>query len=126
MIFQQFRHEQGGCLSYLIGCSQRQVCAVVDPQFDIDMYVRYASEHRMRITHILETHSHADHLSGAKKLAKATSAPVYFHESVKAAYPVTGIKDGQELTVGNIVLKILHTPGHTQDSMSILVTDTTR
>ncbi len=126
MIFQQFRHEQGGCLSYLIGCSQRQVCAVIDPQVDIDPYLRYAADHRMKITHILETHSHADHLSGAKKLAETTGAPVYFHESVKASYPVTGIKDGQEMTVGNILFKILHTPGHTQDSMSILVTDTAR
>jgi len=126
MIFQQFRHEQGGCLSYIVGCTQRQVCLVIDPQLDIDQYVRYASDHRMKITHILETHSHADHLSGAKKLAAATGAPVYFYESVKTAFPVTGVKDGQEIAVGNILLKILHTPGHTQDSISILVSDTTR
>jgi glyoxylase-like metal-dependent hydrolase (beta-lactamase superfamily II)/rhodanese-related sulfurtransferase len=126
MIFQQFRHEEGGCLSYLIGCTQRHVCAVIDAQHDPELYVRYASDHGMKITHIFETHAQADHLSGARKLSQATGAPVYFHESVKAAYPVEKVRDGSEIAIGNILLKILYTPGHTADSISILVIDTTR
>ena len=126
MIFQQFRHEQGGCLSYLIGCTQKQVCAVIDPQLEIGQYVTYASNHTMRITHIFETHAQADHLSGAKKLSEATGAPIHFHESVEAAFPVKKLKDGDELRIGNILLKVLYTPGHTKDSVSILVSDTTR
>jgi glyoxylase-like metal-dependent hydrolase (beta-lactamase superfamily II)/rhodanese-related sulfurtransferase len=126
MIFQQFRHEQGGCLSYLIGCTQQQVCAIIDPQFEIEPYLRYAKDHTMRVTHIFETHAQADHLSGAKKLSEVTSAPVHYHESAEASFPVVRLKDGQELSIGNIRLKILHTPGHTTDSISILVSDTVR
>ena len=126
MIFQQFRHEQGGCLSYIIGCTQRQVCAVIDPQFDIEQYVSYAQSHAMKVVHIFETHAQADHISGAKKLYETTGAPVHYHESVQAGYPVDRVRDGQEIVVGNILLKVMHTPGHTSDSVSILVTDTTR
>jgi hydroxyacylglutathione hydrolase len=126
MIFQQFRHEEGGCLSYIVGCTQKNVCAVVDPQFDTEQYLRYAGRHGMNITHIFETHAQADHISGAKNLSEATGAPVHYHESAQAGYPIDRVKDGQEISVGNIRLKVLHTPGHTADSVSILVTDTTR
>jgi hydroxyacylglutathione hydrolase len=126
MIFQQFRHEEGGCLSYLVGCTRAEVCAVVDPQYDIVPYIRYAADHRMKITHIFETHAQADHISGAKKLADATGAGIHYHESAETGFPVTRVKDGDVIAVGNIRLKILHTPGHTSDSVSIVVTDTTR
>ena len=99
MIFQQFRHEQGGCLSYLIGCAQKEVCAVIDPQYDTDQYLAYAEAHELRITHIFETHAQADHLSGAKKLSGATEAPVHFHESTQAKFPIVRLKDGQETVV---------------------------
>jgi hydroxyacylglutathione hydrolase len=126
MIFKQFQHEEGACLSYILGCTTKNVCAVVDPQLDIDPYLEYAEGKRMEITHVLETHAQADHLSGAKRLSDVTNAPVYFHESAKAAFSIRKVRDGETLDVGNIRLKILHTPGHTPDSMSILVTDTTR
>jgi glyoxylase-like metal-dependent hydrolase (beta-lactamase superfamily II)/rhodanese-related sulfurtransferase len=126
MIFQQFRHEEGGCLSYLIGCTQRQVCAVIDSHLDIEPYVQYARSHAMKITHIFETHAQADHLSGAKKLSDLTGAPVYFYESAQAGFPIKKLKDGEEIIIGNIVFKVLHTPGHTADSVSLLVSDTTR
>jgi len=126
MIFQQFRHEEGGCLSYLIGCTQKQVCAVVDPQIQIDTYLNYASAHNMTITHIFESHAQADHLSGAKSLSEKTGAPVHFHESAETAYPISRVNDGDEIRVGNVMFRVLHTPGHTSDSISLLVTDTTR
>jgi hydroxyacylglutathione hydrolase len=127
MIFQQFRHEEGACLSYLIGCTQKQVCAIVDPQLAaVDTYLHYAAKNGMRITHIFETHAQADHLSGAKILAEQAGAPVHYHESAKAAFPVERVKDGDRITVGNIILTVMHTPGHTSDSVSYLVTDTTR
>jgi hydroxyacylglutathione hydrolase len=126
MIFQQFRHEDGGCLSYLVGCTRAGACAVVDPQYDVAPYVRYASDHKLKITHIFETHAQADHISGAKKLADATGAPVHYHESAETAFPVVRVKDGDVIVLGNIRLKILHTPGHTSDSVSIAVTDTVR
>lgn len=126
MIFQQFRHEQGACLSYLVGCTQKQVCAVFEPQLDVDQYIKYADGHGMRITHIFETHAQADHLSGAKRLSDSTGAPVCYHESAKAAFPIKGLKDGDEISVGNIILRVLHTPGHTPDSVCFLISDTTR
>ena len=126
MLFQQFRHEEGHCLSYLLACTRKQVCAVIDSQLDIEPYLKFASERNLKITHIFETHSQADHLSGAKKLAEATGAQVFFHDSVKANFPVTKVKDGDEITLGRIGLKVLHTPGHTPDSVCFLVTDTTR
>jgi hydroxyacylglutathione hydrolase len=126
VIFQQFRHEEGGCLSYVVGCSSRHVCAVIDPQHEVEPYLKYAADHGMTITHIFETHAQADHLSGSKRLSAASGASVYFHESAKAGFPVKRVRDGEEIPVGNVLLKVLHTPGHTPDSISILVSDTTR
>jgi len=126
MIFRQLQHEEGACLSYILGCTTNAVCAVIEPQLDIEPYLEFARAKGMRITHIFETHAQADHLSGAMRLAHVTYAPVHYHESVNAAFPVTKLRDGQTVNVGNIQLKILHTPGHTPDSISIVVTDTTR
>ena len=126
MIFQQFRHEEGSCLSYLVGCTREGVCAVIDPQYDITPYVKYAGGHRMKITKIFETHAQADHISGAKRLADATGASVHYHESAQTNFPITKVRDGQVVQLGNVRLGILHTPGHTADSISITVTDLTR
>src|SRR5574341_995876 len=126
MLFQQFRHEEGHCLSYIIACTRKQVCAIIDSQLEIEPYLKFASERNLNITHIFETHSQSDHLSGAKKLAEATGAEVFFHDSVKANFPVNKVMDGDEIQLGRISLKILHTPGHTPDSICLLVTDTTR
>ena len=126
MIFKQYQHEEGNCLSYLIGCTKRQVAAVIDAQYNIEPYVQFAKEKNSRITHIFETHAQADHISGAKKLADATRATLYFHSSAQSTFPFQKLNDGDVISVGNIQLKIFHTPGHTKDSVSILVTDTTR
>lgn len=126
MIFKQFQHEEGACLSYILGCTAKKVCAVVEPQLNIEPYLDFARAKGMQITHIFETHAQADHLSGAKRLAEVTKAPVHYHESATAAFPVSRVRDGDTINVGNIELKILHTPGHTSDSVSIVVTDTTR
>src|SRR5262249_10168919 len=80
----------------------------------------------MRITHIFETHVQADHLSGARRLAAATGAPVIFHKAAPVDFDHVDIQDGERIEMGNVSLSILHTPGHTPDSVSILVTDKTR
>jgi len=126
MIFEQFKHERGGCLSYLIGCTQARECAVIDPQYDPEPYTSYAKQHDLRITHVFETHAQADHISGSRRLGETTGALLHVHESAEPAFRVDKMKDGDELKLGNILLKILHTPGHTADSVSILVSDTTR
>ena len=126
MLFKQFQHEEGACLSYILGCTRTGQAAVVDAQYHIQPYIDYLADHQLTVTHIFETHSQADHLSGAARLADAAHAPVYFHESVDANFPVRRLKDGEEVSIGNVRVKIIHTPGHTPDSISMLVTDTTR
>jgi len=98
----------------------------VDPQLEIEPYLEAAGQKSMRITHIIETHVQADHPSGARRLASVTQAPVFFHESAPVDFPHVDLRDGERLDMGNVSLSILHTPGHTPDSLSILVTDKTR
>jgi hydroxyacylglutathione hydrolase len=99
---------------------------VVDPQPEIEPYIEAAAQKAMRITHIFETHVQADHVSGARRLAAATRAPVFFHESAEVRFPHGDLEDGEEHDMGNVRITILHTPGHTPDSISILVTDRSR
>jgi glyoxylase-like metal-dependent hydrolase (beta-lactamase superfamily II) len=98
----------------------------VDPQLEIEPYLEAAAQKSMRITHVFETHVQADHLSGARRLAAVTGAPVLLHESVEAQFPHVGVADGEEHDLGNVRVTILHTPGHTPESISLLVTDRTR
>jgi len=99
---------------------------VVDPQQDIEPYLQAAAEKGMRITHILETHVQADHVSGARELAATTGAAILLHEAAGAHFPYVALADGDEHEAGNVRLTILHTPGHTPESVSVLVTDRSR
>jgi glyoxylase-like metal-dependent hydrolase (beta-lactamase superfamily II) len=98
----------------------------VDPQLEIEPYLDAAAEQSMRVTHIIETHVQADHLSEALRLAAVTGAPVFFHESAPVMFPHAALTDGDEREMGNVQLTFLHTPGHTPDGVSIVVTDRTR
>jgi hydroxyacylglutathione hydrolase len=99
---------------------------VVDPQLEIEPYLETAAATGMRITHIFETHVQADHLSGARRLAAATGAPILYHEAAEVAFPHVDLAEGQEHELGNVWVSVLHTPGHTFDSVCLLVTDRTR
>jgi len=99
---------------------------VVDPQQEIEPYLEAAAQKSMRITHIIETHVQADHVSGARRLAEVTRASILFHKSAPVEFPHVGLEDGEERELGNVRLTILHTPGHTPDGISIIVTDRTR
>jgi hydroxyacylglutathione hydrolase len=98
----------------------------VDPQLDIEPYLEAAEQKSMAITHIFETHVQADHLSGARRLAAATGAPILYHESADVRFPHVDVEDGEEHELGNVRVRVLHTPGHTPDSVCLLVTDLTR
>src|SRR6266511_5432710 len=127
MIFPQIVNEETGCLSYLIGCAQAGRAAVVDPARDrVDEYVALARRKGLVITDIFETHVHADHVSGNQALAGKCGARIRIHPAAEAAYPHTPVEDGNEVSIGAVSLKILHTPGHTPDSISLLVTDLSR
>lgn len=127
MIFQQLLNEESGCLSYLIGCAQAGEAVVVDPGRDrVGEYVRLARKKGLKITGILETHTHADHISGNRDLAAATKARIMVHRAAGAAFDHEALDDARDLRIGNVDLKILHTPGHTPDSICVLVTDRSR
>ena len=127
MIFHQLLNEESGCLSYLIGCGEAGQAVVVDPGRDrVDEYVRLARKKGLRIVRIFETHTHADHISGNRDLAAVTRAPIVLHRSSEAVFEHENVQDGDEITVGNVLLKVLHTPGHTHDSLCLLVTDGAR
>jgi hydroxyacylglutathione hydrolase len=122
MYFQQFYL---GCLShasYLIGSGG--IAAVVDPQRDVGIYIEDAVRNGLKIEHVIETHLHADFISGHGELAAMTGASIYLGAEAGAKFPHVAVKDGDELRFGNCVLRFLETPGHTTESISILVTDT--
>jgi glyoxylase-like metal-dependent hydrolase (beta-lactamase superfamily II) len=98
----------------------------VDPQPEIEPYVEAAAQKSMRITHIFETHVQADHVSGARRLAAVTGAPILVHASAPVRFPHVPLTDGEEHELGNVRVTVLHTPGHTPDSVCLVVTDRTR
>jgi hydroxyacylglutathione hydrolase len=132
MILKRFYDEKLAQASYLIGCAATGDALVVDPNRDADTYVRVAEAEGVEITHITETHIHADFVSGARELAEHTGARLYLSdegdESWKygfaSQYDAVLLKDGDEFKVGNILIQAVHTPGHTPEHLSFLVTDT--
>jgi hydroxyacylglutathione hydrolase len=127
MIFQQILNEETGCLSYLIGCSQAGRAAVIDPGRDrVDDYLALARRKGLTVTDILETHVHADHVSGNQALAGKSGATIRIHPAADVAYPSSPLEDGSNLVIGSVRLTALHTPGHTPDSVSLLITDLSR
>lgn len=126
MILRSFRHSDPVALSYLFGCGGRALCAVVDPVGAVEPYLQAAQETGMRIRFVIDTHLHADHCSAGRDLAAAAGADYVLHEGAEVAYPVKGVGDGEQLPLGNVVVDVLHTPGHTPEHICLLVTDRTR
>ncbi len=121
MYFQQFFLSCLAQASYFIG--SEGVAAVVDPQRDVDIYLREAEEHGFTIRYVIETHLHADFVSGHSELAARTGAQIYLGARAHAGFPHQGVRDGDELLVGKCRLSFLETPGHTLESISIVVHD---
>lgn len=127
MIFKPFHYDATGCAAYLFGCGGVGVCAVVDPQEqDIESYVRFAEAKKMRITHVFDTHVHADHRSGGRALAERVGANYCLHRSADVTFPFEPLDDGQIITLGNTIIRVLHTPGHTPESICLVVSDLRR
>lgn len=126
MILRQFLHADPVAISYLLGCGGQQAGAVVDPVGDLEPYLAAANETGMRILHVIDTHLHADHLSAGRRLAEATGATYVLFAEADAAGPFHGVRDRDRLTLGNVEIEILHTPGHTPEHISLLVSDRTR
>jgi hydroxyacylglutathione hydrolase len=122
-LFRQIIHEDLGCGSYLLGDTSAGVAAVVDPQWNIDPYLRLSRLHGARIEHVLETHNHADHVSGHGRLARATGAAIHIHALADADYPHDAIGDGWTLRLGAVEVEAIHTPGHRPEHASFAVSD---
>ncbi|HEY6562588.1 MAG TPA: MBL fold metallo-hydrolase [Polyangiaceae bacterium] len=127
MIFRPYYYFETGCAAYLFGCGTLAKCAVVDAQeSDIDGYAEFAAAKGMRITHAIDTHVHADHRSGGPALAKKVGASYCLHASADVSLTFEPLSDGQEIDLGNTRIKVLHTPGHTPESVCLVVTDLRR
>jgi len=126
MYFNQLSVPGMGCLSYAIGCPRSKAMAVIDPKRDVQEYLEIAREEGMQITHVFNTHVHADHVSGDQELRLATGAEIYIHESAPVEYAHQDLKEGDVFELGAAKIEVLHTPGHTPNSISLLVTDQVR
>ena len=127
MIFRQILHPETGCASYLFGCTSKGALAVVDPHLDhVEEYLTLAEQARAPIVAIVETHVQADHLSGALPLAERAGAHMYLHEAAEVDFPHRTVTDGDEIQLGNDYIRVLHTPGHSPDSICLLVGDRVR
>jgi hydroxyacylglutathione hydrolase len=126
MIFTQFVDDALGCASYLVGDPATGQAVVVDPAFAIEQYREEAVHREVRIVRTIETHTHADHLSGHGRLALEDGVPVSIHRAADAEYPHDPLEDGAEIALGDIVLRCIHTPGHRPEHCCLAVTDRTR
>jgi hydroxyacylglutathione hydrolase len=123
VIFKQFYLPCLAHASYLIGDEATGTAAVVDPQRDTDQYIQFASEHSLKIRHVFLTHLHADFVAGHLELRDRAGATIYLGATAKAGYAFTPLHDGDTLEFGRVRLKMLETPGHTPESVSIVVYD---
>lgn len=128
MFFRQIYEPGLAHASYMVGCQATGTVMVIDAKRDIDTYLEIAKQERLTITHVAETHIHADFLSGSREIAEATGAMLYLSDEGgdewKYEFDHVGLKDGDTFMVGNIKVDVVHTPGHTPEHISFLVTDT--
>jgi glyoxylase-like metal-dependent hydrolase (beta-lactamase superfamily II)/rhodanese-related sulfurtransferase len=126
MLFRQIIHEDLGCASYLVADRETGIAVVIDPQWEVEPYRRLARLHGVRIGHVLETHNHADHVSGHGRLVRQTGAVVHVHELAEAEYDHEPFTDGWKLTLGDLTVDAIHTPGHRPEHTCFLLSDAGR
>src|SRR4051794_23725876 len=126
MLFRQVVDDDLGCASYLVGDEDAGEAVVVDPAFRIEPYLEQAQRDGVRIVAVLETHNHADHLSGHGRFALEHGLPVHIHPGADPEYPFEALEDGTEVRVGEVVLRALHTPGHRPEHTAFAVVDRSR
>jgi glyoxylase-like metal-dependent hydrolase (beta-lactamase superfamily II)/rhodanese-related sulfurtransferase len=126
VLFAQILNDDLGCASYLVGCEEAGEAVVVDPPYAIDGVLVEADRLEVRIVRTIETHTHADHVSGHGRLGLEHHVPVSIHPAAQAEYPHDVLSDGGEVTVGNVTLRCIHTPGHRPEHCCLAVIDRTR
>ena len=126
MQFRQFVSDDLGCASYLIGDESSGEAVVVDPAYAIEQYLAEAEKRHVRITRVLETHTHADHVSGHGRLALEHGATISVHPAAEPEFDFEPLVDGQEISLGEVVIRVLHTPGHRPEHCCFAVVDGSR
>jgi glyoxylase-like metal-dependent hydrolase (beta-lactamase superfamily II)/rhodanese-related sulfurtransferase len=126
VIFRQITHDDLGCASYLVGDHSAGTAAVIDPRFEIDDYLELARYLSVSIDHVLETHNHADHVSGHGRLAAATGATIHLHGLANAEFEHEPFDDGFELQLGSLTVRALHAPGHRPEHTAFALVDSSR
>jgi hydroxyacylglutathione hydrolase len=126
MLFRQFVDDDLGCASYLIGDEDSGEAVVVDPAYEIERYLEQAEKDGVRLVRVLETHTHADHVSGHGRLALDHGLPVSIHPAAGPEYPFDPLEDGLELELGSVSIRVLHTPGHRPEHCCFEVIDRER
>ncbi len=121
MYFKQFLHDDLGCSSYLIASRESREAAVIDPHRDVQQYLDLAAERGYNIVAVIDTHLHADHVSGNRDLAAATGAHLYLYEEADTLFPFQPLQDGNVISLGQVDLRVVHTPGHRPEGLSLLV-----
>src|SRR5438105_12956337 len=127
MIFRPYYYDDFGCAAYLFGCGTLGKGTVVDARADdVEGYITFAAGKALRLTHVIDTHVHADHRSGGPELARRTGAQYCVHESADVTFPFTALHDADGIEVGNTRVTVVPTPGPAPDSVCLCVTDLTR
>jgi hydroxyacylglutathione hydrolase len=126
VLFQQFLNDDLGCAAYLVGDEQAGVAVVVDPPYYVEPVLAAAEHHDVRLVGVLETHTHADHLSGHGRLALEHDLPIRVHRDAEASFAHEPLDDGTEIEVGDVVLRTIHTPGHRPEHCCFAVIDRSR
>ncbi len=122
MLFEQLR--SGGCLSYLVGCEQTCAGVIVDPALELlDRYAALATEKGLRVRYVIDSHTHADHFSAARELARQPRARMVMHRLASARFADIRVDDGERLVIGELRIRLIHTPGHTDDSICLVLPD---
>jgi glyoxylase-like metal-dependent hydrolase (beta-lactamase superfamily II)/rhodanese-related sulfurtransferase len=122
MIFEQIA--TGGCRSYLVGCTDSCAAVLIDPEINqLDRYLGLAARDGLHVRYLVDTHTHADHFSATVELARRLAVPIVMHRASPAPFVDMRVDDGEMIAVGRLRLRVLHTPGHTQDSMCLAVED---
>jgi glyoxylase-like metal-dependent hydrolase (beta-lactamase superfamily II)/rhodanese-related sulfurtransferase len=126
MYFKQILNERCGCASYVVASRRTRDAAIIDPAIETEPYDALLRERDFRLLYVIDTHIHADHVSGARRLAGQYGARLCLHESAQVAYPFHPLRDRQELELGQLRLRVLHTPGHRPELVSILIVNPPR
>ena len=126
MYFKQLLNEDCGCASYIVASRTSHECAIVDPAMDVQPYLDVMRDRGMTPRYVIDTHVHADHVSGNRRLSAETGVPVSLFETADVRFPFEKLRDHQKLSLGPVVLEVLHTPGHRPESLSLLITNPPR